>query len=115
MKILLIFAVLAICGFLAVLGVGGIENELREQAALDAEAEWKHQIILSTYTATSRMYECTSEIYATLHGGGPICKDACRQYADILKEEQAHANWMTGEKLIEQPDPKVCNEETGTR
>lgn len=101
--------VLAIAGALS-WAIGSLVNS---EIAYDndrRELEWKRTLLSEIYTATDRMYECTSEIYAR-GGGGPICQDACAKYV-VLRDKQLHppdwAHYSSG--VIDLPSKNICTD-----
>lgn len=93
-------------------GIKGMRASLRVQAQENARSEWESAMVPRIYEATDRMWQCTSEIYAIGHGGGPVCKEACSLFADIVQDEQKHKDWLAkaGTKPVAMPDKYVCND-----
>jgi hypothetical protein len=73
-----------------------VSNDLREatqrtertrvSADLENELTWENQLVVDLYAATSRMYQCESEIYRTAKAG-EVCRDACAKYDELIYRE----------------------------
>ena len=75
---------------------------------LNGKIQWQHKMSTGYLRAANRMYECTSEIYETGDGGGPVCREACSMYSALISHEKEHPDWVSGDPL-QMPDKEVCN------
>ena len=81
-----------------------------EQRDDQAIIDWNLTYTAHANAATERMYQCITEMYATLKGGGPVCRDACDKYATMIKDEQDHPAYFArlGVKPTTMPDRDIC-------
>lgn len=76
-----------------------------------SQAIWEGRVTELGNQATERMYQCISEMYAIGHGRGPVCQEACVEYAALIAAEQEHPDWMVQlgvGKMNTMPSKKVC-------